>query len=160
MSKPLAGIVRAVGGFVSPVAIVGLQAWTRLTGQQRARVVMVNERGEVLLVKGVIGHRRWTLPGGGIERGEQPIDAALREVYEELGVKLSELRQVAFVPKGAATNAGYDAFVFAAHLAADAFKDELINPYEILAVEWFSLAALPSDISQFARDAIEQAGRE
>lgn len=31
----------------------------------------------------------WTLPGGGIEFGEDPQDAMVREVYEETGYRIS-----------------------------------------------------------------------
>jgi 8-oxo-dGTP pyrophosphatase MutT (NUDIX family) len=33
--------------------------------------------------------QEWTLPGGGIEFGEHPADAAVREVFEETGYKIS-----------------------------------------------------------------------
>lgn len=36
------------------------------------------------------GHSGWTLPGGGIDPGEHPADAALREIREETGY-LAEL---------------------------------------------------------------------
>ena len=34
------------------------------------------------------GEGRWTLPGGGIDWGEHPDDALVREVYEETGLTL------------------------------------------------------------------------
>jgi 8-oxo-dGTP pyrophosphatase MutT (NUDIX family) len=46
---------------------------------------VVNDRGQVLLVK----HRYnpgWRLPGGGVNRGEPPRDAVLRELAEEVGL--------------------------------------------------------------------------
>ena len=36
------------------------------------------------------GH--WTLPGGGIDHGEQPHETVLREAWEETGLVASELR--------------------------------------------------------------------
>lgn len=48
-----------------------------------AYAVIVNERREILLSHWIGGH--WTLPGGGMDPGEHPEDAALREVTEETG---------------------------------------------------------------------------
>lgn len=46
---------------------------------------VIDDRGRVLLVK----HRYnpgWRLPGGGVNRGEPPGDAVLRELREEVGL--------------------------------------------------------------------------
>lgn len=40
--------------------------------------------GSILLSHWAEGNR-WTLPGGGIDPGEHPVDAVVREVFEETG---------------------------------------------------------------------------
>ena len=63
--------------------------------QQRvAAYAVVAREGEVLLARWT-GPRgpEWTLPGGGLDFGEDPADAAVREVREETGytVRLDDL---------------------------------------------------------------------
>ena len=57
-----------------------------------AGVTLFNETGRILLVQHA-DRDIWTLPGGIIEPGESPADAALREVWEETGL-LVELASV------------------------------------------------------------------
>ena len=50
---------------------------------------LVTEDDRVLLAQvadGYPGAGRWTLPGGGVDWGEQPDDGALRELFEETGL--------------------------------------------------------------------------
>jgi 8-oxo-dGTP pyrophosphatase MutT (NUDIX family) len=66
-------------------------------GQHRetARVLLTNVKGEFLLLlthfdPEVCLPPRWITPGGGIDHGETPIEAAVRELREETGILVSQ----------------------------------------------------------------------
>lgn len=50
--------------------------------------VIINNEGNVLLLKQTYGDKRWGLPGGGVEPGETIHLAIKRECYEEIGVDI------------------------------------------------------------------------
>lgn len=56
-----------------------------------AGVIFLNEKEEILLVKPTY-RTYWILPGGVVEKDESPRTSAIRELEEELGLKISELR--------------------------------------------------------------------
>lgn len=81
-----------------------------------AGIILEDEAGRALIVKATYKDH-WTFPGGIIDAGETPKQAALREVYEEVGLAIDE-RTLEFV--GVATRTSLQAvtyhFVFKAPL--------------------------------------------
>jgi ADP-ribose pyrophosphatase YjhB (NUDIX family) len=63
-------------------------------------ILVRNKEGKVLLVKKPDGvgpyAGMYLTPGGGVETGEAVDDAVLRELYEEMGVKVNNLKRVIF----------------------------------------------------------------
>ena len=64
----------------------------------RARILIISG-GEVLVCKGWLGVGRWELPGGGLHRRETAIQAAMRELREEIGLEVSP-EQLKFIQEG------------------------------------------------------------
>jgi 8-oxo-dGTP pyrophosphatase MutT (NUDIX family) len=55
------------------------------------RVLMVDESERVLLIHETLEHggTHWLTPGGGLEEGEHPREAAAREAFEETGIQVT-----------------------------------------------------------------------
>ena len=99
-------------------------------------------QGKLLLVRLGYSHKCWGLPGGGIERGEEPVQAAIREVYEEAGVVLTDST---FVSDRTYTNQYKKVTVF--YYEATVLTDDVvIDGQEITDAGWFAFDALPAEI--------------
>jgi 8-oxo-dGTP pyrophosphatase MutT (NUDIX family) len=61
----------------------------RVARPASAGVIVENSQGEALLLK---AHYKpyWSFPGGWIENNQTPLEAALRELEEEAGIKLED----------------------------------------------------------------------
>jgi 8-oxo-dGTP pyrophosphatase MutT (NUDIX family) len=62
-------------------------SWFHLRNTRRVRII-VTSGGEILMVRAWFEAGDWGLPGGGIKRGEEPLQAAQRELREETGLQV------------------------------------------------------------------------
>jgi 8-oxo-dGTP pyrophosphatase MutT (NUDIX family) len=74
-------------GLFKVASLVLQQPWARLTRGMTlgSRVVVLDDQAQVLLVRHTYSPG-WILPGGGVEKGETLVAAALREIKEEAGI--------------------------------------------------------------------------
>lgn len=62
--------------------------WLYLRWSTRTRIVVVADR-KLLVVQGWLSDGRWSLPGGGLHRGEDPLQGVIRELREEAGIMVA-----------------------------------------------------------------------
>lgn len=138
---------------LSPLALLVLRFVVNpLLRNKRVRVVLLHPDGRVLLVINALGDRRWTLPGGGTARHEAPLDAALRELHEELEIALSP---TVLTQLGETKVNGYVAPLFAVQLSR--LQVEQISPdkFEIYDVQWCDMQHLPPGSQPVVHIALE-----
>lgn len=82
--------MKRLGKLLHLITFPFVRLYLRRNNKPRARVWLSNEEGKILLVKSWFGHQRWSLPGGGVEKGETLRQAARRELEEETGIILDE----------------------------------------------------------------------
>ncbi|RIW37290.1 NUDIX domain-containing protein [Bacillus salacetis] len=110
--------------------------------RNRGSVVIIRNEEAVLIKRVKNGEEYFVFPGGGIERGESPEQAAAREAYEELGVtvKISQcLSEIDYEGKQ---------YFFAAKIItgklgegkAEEFRDSSRGTYELV---WVPLEKFP-----------------
>lgn len=118
-----------------------------------AGAVIFNDEGEVLLLK----HRfragsGWGLPGGFMETGEQPIDALRRELREEIGLEVDDVKVLAVrsfkKPKQVEVL-----------FRARANKQVKSQTIEVERAEWFAIDALPEGLPRDQQTYIDRAAK-
>ena len=57
---------------------------TKIAKRRSAGGVLFDKNGNIVLVQEIDGS--WSMPKGGIDEGESPLDAAIREIKEETGM--------------------------------------------------------------------------
>jgi 8-oxo-dGTP pyrophosphatase MutT (NUDIX family) len=123
----------------------------------RARV-LVTDGTHVLLVKGRwkiwFDDEQWALPGGGTHRGEAPIEAAVRELREELGLRVST-KQLRLLAKEVVHERGlrYQAHFFVVQIPASTPLKLQVS--EIADAQWLNAGTLsPQSLKPEVRQAL------
>jgi len=119
--------------------------WWRLCKPQivGVNVIIRNARGQWLLVRHSYEGRSWTLPGGGLMRGELPAAAAERELREELGSSAGEL-----IPIGVNVRNLYGARCVTHLYLSEATGEPRPDGREVTEAAFFDPEALPPVRSQ------------
>jgi ADP-ribose pyrophosphatase YjhB (NUDIX family) len=121
--------------------------WRRWTKPQTAGVSVIglDDAGRVFLVRHAYGSGRWSLPGGGLGRNEDPERCAHREIREELACTLEQVDLAAQFDE-ILHGAPHRAYVFTAQFRGEPRPDGR----ELIEAGWFALDALPPDLVSFA----------
>ena len=128
----------------SPKGVRRLGVWlTEPRFTVTAGAVVVDERGRVLLLRHVFRRGSgWGVPGGFLERGEQPEEAVRRELREEVGLEAAEARLVF-----ARTLRRPQQVEFVFRVRPLAGREARPASAEISRAEWFEPDALPEGLS-------------
>ena len=128
--------------------------WKKLPGWLRLKIIrttqstftvsgaaiITNERQQVLLLNHTFRpFSGWGLPGGFVTSREQPEDAIRREIREEIGIELDQLKMFRVRTVGK-----HIEILFTARPIGE---PEVTSPREIIEFGWFDVDALPEKLS-------------
>lgn len=136
-----------------PIAYRVRHRWRRWRNVQirGCNVIVTDLSGNVLLLRHSYGPQDWLLPGGGIDSGEDPADAALRELREELGLELQNVMPIGTL-LGEISGSPHIMHLFTA--VAD--KEPRPDKREVTEARFFPTHSLPQPIGASAKRALAQ----
>jgi 8-oxo-dGTP pyrophosphatase MutT (NUDIX family) len=115
---------------------------------------VLTDGDRVLLVRHTYGSRQWDLPGGGRRRGEASLDAARREMREELGLEIDGWRALGQL-RARIEHHRQTIDVCGAELSSPTLRLDL---GEIEVAAWFERDRLPPDTAAFVAPILTGAG--
>ena len=136
--------------------------WKRMPGGLRLKIIRVTQKkftasvaviitnaaGKVLLLDHILRPGSgWGIPGGFLEHGEQPETAVRREIREETGIELENVRMLRV-----RTLYQHIEFLFRAESA----QTGAVKSREIRSLGWFDVGGMPADMSPIQKDTVEK----
>jgi len=98
--------------------------------------LVFDEQGRILLFKHTYRKLAWGIPAGGLEYGEQPKEAVIREFFEETGMTIEVQR---LLLADSSPHFKHVSLVYLCKISAGEFKES----HEISAIQYFDVTNLP-----------------
>lgn len=151
-------LVRKLGMLLSELIIKSVHVARYAVGVLRGdtdshgvRIMIVDER-RVLLLSHWYAPFAWTLPGGGVNKNETPEEAAMREGFEETGLKINSIAGEIGTYTGTMGKADKVSVYYSGDFSGSL---QMTPNLEIMARSWFDLDNLPDELSPGNRRRIE-----
>ncbi|MGH9949075.1 MAG: NUDIX hydrolase [Pyrinomonadaceae bacterium] len=133
-------IVKRIWGMLPAAARTKVVRATQDSFTVSTAAIVRNEKDEILLLNHVLRpFNSWGFPGGFVEHGEQIEEAVRREVREETGIELRELKL-------------FEINTYKRHIevlwSAIAVGEPEVRSAEIIELGWFAVNDLPAKLSR------------
>jgi len=117
-----------------------------LKGSSRTRVIIVRNN-QILLVRNWLGPGQYSLPGGGLQPNEKPINGAVREVKEETGISIDPKLLTQVLPSFITYEKGHSYKCYSYSVEVDKTTEISRQKFEIAEIRWVKLADVLSKYS-------------
>lgn len=127
-----------------------------------AGAVILNETGLVFATerKGIPGS--WQLPQGGLDHGEEPLQAIYRELFEETGIREADLELIQYLPeplvyelpvdiRKSKTGRGQVQYWFLFRYKGDQSTIDISGGGEAASWQWMPFSSLKNIVAAFRR---------
>lgn len=114
---------------------------------------VINNKEEILLIRR-LDNNQWAFPGGHLNVNENLQEGLVREVEEEVGLKVKPIRVIGLfrnqINNSSCLVSSYTVLFLCNVMEKDPHGDNYINEFEVLEKKWFDLDKIP--FNEFSND--------